>query len=170
MTSEVTNEMLQAAVKEAVRQGVLPKFSIGDEAYEKSWRAIEAVVGAALAVAPAARAEAAQEKRGTSPDVTVHDYLPGEANADQITELGSVDGAAYFSRDSEWMYVVIPSGDQWLVARGETMAHAIAATKPTSGQPTETYPTRELAIAHAIDAAGPCEELTGRLKARRLKP
>lgn len=45
---ECTPEMLQAAMKKAVEVGLVPKFSFGDEELAKHWKAVEAVVKAAL--------------------------------------------------------------------------------------------------------------------------
>jgi len=46
---EVTQEMVYAAIKEAVAQGLLPKFAQGEDAYLKMHDQIQAVLQAALA-------------------------------------------------------------------------------------------------------------------------
>lgn len=51
-TMEITDEMLQAAMKEAVKQGLVPKYAAGEDEYLKHWQAVEAVVRAAAALAP----------------------------------------------------------------------------------------------------------------------
>jgi hypothetical protein len=48
----VTEEMLQAAMKEAVKQGLVPKYAISEDEYVKQWKAVEAVLRAAAALAP----------------------------------------------------------------------------------------------------------------------
>ncbi|MDM0072082.1 Lar family restriction alleviation protein [Variovorax sp. J31P207] len=48
---EPSDAMLAAAVKEAVKQGLVPKYAAGEEAFVKHWSAVEAVVRAALAQA-----------------------------------------------------------------------------------------------------------------------
>ena len=47
----MTDEMLVAAMKEAVNQGLVPKCADDEEAYLKYWQAIEAVVRATLEAA-----------------------------------------------------------------------------------------------------------------------
>jgi hypothetical protein len=49
LTVELNEEMVQAAMKEAVKQGMIPKYAAGEEAYLKYWQAVEAVLRAALA-------------------------------------------------------------------------------------------------------------------------
>lgn len=49
----VNEEMVQAAMKEAVKQGLVPKYAIGEDAYLKHWQCVEAVVRAAVSAAPA---------------------------------------------------------------------------------------------------------------------
>lgn len=51
---EIDEEMVQAAMKEAVKQGMVPKFASGEDEYLKHWSAVESVLRAALAarVAP----------------------------------------------------------------------------------------------------------------------
>ncbi len=46
---EVTQAMLHAAIKEAVAQGLLPKYAQGEDAYLKMHNQIQAVLKAALA-------------------------------------------------------------------------------------------------------------------------
>lgn len=46
---ELTQDMVHAAVKEAVAQGLLPKFAQGESDYLKMHTQIEAVLKAALA-------------------------------------------------------------------------------------------------------------------------
>ncbi len=46
---EVTQEMVHAAIKEAVAQGLLPKFAQGEDDYLKMHNQIQAVLKAALA-------------------------------------------------------------------------------------------------------------------------
>jgi len=45
---EVTQEMVHAAMKEAVAQGLLPKFAHGEDEYLKMHNQIQAVLQAAL--------------------------------------------------------------------------------------------------------------------------
>jgi len=45
---EFTQEMVHAAIKEAVAQGLMPKFAQGEDAYLKIHNQIEAVLKAAL--------------------------------------------------------------------------------------------------------------------------
>jgi hypothetical protein len=47
--AEVTQEMVYAAVKEAVAQGLVPRHAHGEDAYQKVHEQIAAVVRAALA-------------------------------------------------------------------------------------------------------------------------
>jgi hypothetical protein len=46
---EVTQEMLQAAVTEAVKHKLIPKYAFLDD-YEATWGAVKAIVRAALEV------------------------------------------------------------------------------------------------------------------------
>lgn len=45
---ECTPEMLAAAMKKAAEVGLVPKYAAGEEEYVRLWRAVEAVVKAAL--------------------------------------------------------------------------------------------------------------------------
>lgn len=63
---EVTDEMLQIAMKKAVEVGLVPKFAIGEETYLKNWSGVKAILEAALAAIPempASRSDVAQEER-----------------------------------------------------------------------------------------------------------
>lgn len=50
--SDVTDSMLQAAMKEAVKVGLVPKFCIGEDEYLKQWKAVESVLKVAIGAAP----------------------------------------------------------------------------------------------------------------------
>ena len=47
----MTDEMLVAAMKEAVKQGLVPKYAANEEAYLRYWQAVESVVRATLEAA-----------------------------------------------------------------------------------------------------------------------
>ncbi|WP_442286637.1 hypothetical protein [Variovorax sp. M-6] len=47
----MTDEMLVAAMKEAVKQGLVPKYAADEQAYLQYWQAIEAVVRETLEAA-----------------------------------------------------------------------------------------------------------------------
>lgn len=49
--NEPTDEMLQAAVAEAVKQGLLPRFAHGETEYLRNYERIKAVVAAAMQAA-----------------------------------------------------------------------------------------------------------------------
>lgn len=53
----LTDEMLVAAMKEAIKQGLVPKHAADEEAYLKYWQAVEAVVRATLEAAIRSRLE-----------------------------------------------------------------------------------------------------------------
>lgn len=50
---QITEEMLQAAMKKAVETGLVPKHTIDEETYLRNWGVVKAVVQAALDVTPA---------------------------------------------------------------------------------------------------------------------
>jgi hypothetical protein len=45
---QVTEDMLQAAMKKAVETGLVPKYSAGEESYLKLWAAVKATIQAAI--------------------------------------------------------------------------------------------------------------------------